>query len=102
MIATTNTLPENITATECTEVTIAQLTETPAGGTRWIIGTIADHADEGMIDDTLEIAQRGRFGFIEDDADWEERVVEVLAKRGWVAVYGDDIALDTNILLARA
>lgn len=102
MIANENTLPEHITADECTEIPVAMLTVTPAGATRWIIGTIANHDDEGILLETLEVTQRGRIGVVEDDEEWEACVIEMLADHGWKARYPGDIAYDTNIELIPA
>ncbi|NEW49310.1 hypothetical protein GV792_04535 [Nocardia cyriacigeorgica] len=102
MIATAENLPENIAAAECIEIAMALFTETPAGGTRWVIGTVAQHGEEGIILDTLEPTEKGRFGYIEDDAAWFDRAAKVLADRGWKAKHEGDLALDSDIELVRA
>lgn len=78
----TTELPDSIPAEECTETTVLILREVLTG-TDWIIATVAEHPQQGLIMDTAQPIASYRIERIDDFDYWAERITCVLAAHGW-------------------
>lgn len=94
-------LPDHITADELTITTVLTITDT-ARSTRWVIATMGEHEEEGLVEETAKPIAKGKLPAAEYDDEWAAAIIEAIAAHGWRVEDERDIEVDTPIRLARA